>query len=218
MSIFSGSTEITAANGIYSGAVPVQAVYSGATRVWVKEIISSLSSALSHTNSLTDTWDNPTRAYDGDLNTYASFSTGFGSTVDAGLDLTFPSISASEIVEVRLFVKGRGSSGVARNTTVAALSSGVGAHAAPQASTILIFPDGGFVTTYDSGLVATDQAGSDSNKTWNFDASLFIGSSAAVLNWWANSPRLRCITSDFNFGGSGGLMYEVQLQVKYKPA
>jgi hypothetical protein len=158
MSIFSGSTEITAANGIYSGAVPVQAVYSGATRVWVKEIISSLSSALSHTNSLTDTWDNPTRAYDGDLNTYASFSTGFGSTVDAGLDLTFPSISASEIVEVRLFVKGRGSSGVARNTTVAALSSGVGAHAAPQASTILTFPDGGFVTTYDSGLVATDKS------------------------------------------------------------
>lgn len=214
MGLFSGSSPIV---DVRHGSTEIAAVYSGANLVWVRELTTALVSADSFANSLTDSWDNPTRAMDGDLATFASFSTAFGSTVAAGLDLTFPSVVASEILEVRLLVKGRGTNGVSRTSTVAALSSGVGGHAAPQSSVIISFPDNGAIATYDSGLVSVDQAGSTSGITWDFDASLFVGSSAGVLNWWGNAPRLRCTTHDFNFGGQGGLMYVVQLQVKYKP-
>lgn len=214
MGLFSGSSPVV---DVRHGSTEIAAVYSGANLVWVRELTTVLASADSFANSLTDSWDDQTNALDGNLSTYAGFQTAFGSTVAAGLDLTFPSIVASEVLEVRLLVKGRGTDGVSRTSTLAALSSGAGGHSAPQSSAIISFPPNGGIATYDSGLVSVDQAGSNSDVTWNFDASLFVGSSAGVLNWWGNSPRLRCTTYDFNFGGDGGRIYVVQLQVKYKP-
>lgn len=223
MGVFSGSTEITAANGIYSGSTPVVEVYSGATLVWEQVVTSALSSADSVSVQTTfGSWGTVANANDGDFDTLIQYASAATPAQNATADFTFPSVAASEIVAFRLNCKIRGAS-VGYFATAAAYVSASGSHAPPgtislSAASSASTSANGSILSYDSGLVSTDQSGSDASGSWTLDASDFIGSGAAVLDWWGNGPRIRFTTRDINGSGRGGSVYEIQLQVKYKPA
>lgn len=222
MGIYSGSTEITAATGIYTGSTPVQAIYSGANLVWVRALTTALSSASSvSVETAFGSWGTVANANDGDFDTLIQFACNATPAQNANADFTFPSITASEIVAVRLNCKIRGAS-LGYQAVLSALTSASGSHAAPgtislSATASASTSTPGSILIYDSGLVSTDQSGSDATGNWTFNASDFVGASSGVLNWWGNGPRIRFNTRDVNGSGQGGSVYEIQLQVQYKP-
>ena len=186
------------------------------------EVLTALfpGSSVAVDNGVAGTWvsdgNDPNRVIDGNEATYAQFSGTSGSETSGALTITFPVINASEILAVRFRCKGKGgTSGLSHQCT---WTSAADLTAKPVGTHTVGFTGGGVLVTVDSGLVSTDYAATPSGANMNFDASVLVGTSSAVLNYWAGGVRIVVEMSDFNLGGAGGLNYGPLLQVQYKPA
>lgn len=228
MSIYTGSTEI---QGIYAGSTEVQSVYSGSDLVWQNKILTALFSGISANESGSGVWgagaSDKNNAIDGDYGTYAEYSgTDVGQVTTGSLEITFAGISASEILRMRIRAKGRGGDHT-YSLKVAGLPTAT-ASSPSEGDEFLVFAAGGTfdsagtagpINTVDSGLQNsqyTDVVSGD--YSFDLDFGLYCGTSSAVLDWWSEGAKFRCTTRDFNGGGIGGRIYELQLQVEYKPA
>lgn len=226
MSIYTGSTEI---QSIYSGSTEVQSVYSGSDLVWQNKILTALQTASSiiENEGSSGSWSfnpsSPSKASDGDLNSYAEFTgTSLNNTTNGSLKIYFPPISAKEVLRVRLLCKGRGPSD-SLTFRVDIFEANDGTTRPDTANVFRFFSSGttsaGSTHTLDTGLVSTDYLDAPgSGYQVDFPVSNFIGSSSSVIDWWAGGAGFFVLMSDFNGGGIGGRIYELQLQVEYKPA
>ena len=157
----------------------------------------------------------PSYSIDNNESTYAQFTGTSGSTTSGTLTITFPVIEASEILEVRWRCKGKGPSSGLFHTHY--WTSAADLTAKPSGTHSVNFAAGsGFTPILDSGLVSTDYAASPSGAVMDFDASNLVGTSSAVLDYWAGGARLVIGMNDFNGGGTGGLNYGPLIQVKYR--
>lgn len=189
---------------------------------YLSEITTALfpGSSVATDNGTSGSWtfspSNPNNVIDGSESTYAQF-TGLTTSVttSGGLLITFPAISAREILAVRFRCKGQGgSSGLSHSCT---WTTAADSTSKPAGTHSVNFSAGGALVTVDSGLVSTDYAATPSGANMNFDASSLVGTSSAVLNYWAGGVRINISMSDYNGGGTGGKNYGPLLQVTYKP-
>ena len=191
---------------------------------YLSEITTALipADSVSTNNGPSGSWvfspSNPANAIDGSESTYAQFSGLTISVTTSGtLTLTFPAITAREIIAGRFRCKGNG--GTTGLSHVCSWTTAADSTAKPSGTHSASFTAGSASTpTMDSGLVSTDYAASPTGGTMDFDASSLVGTSAGVLAYWAGGARIVITMSDFNGGGTGGLNYGPLIQVQYKPA
>lgn len=157
----------------------------------------------------------PNNAIDGSDSTFAQFTGTSTSATSGSLTLTYPVIEASEILAVRLRIKGQGGSG-GSNFHTNSLTSAADATAKPSGTHVIYFNNGGSLATADTGLGFDDYDINNANIFSNFDASTLVGSSSGVLDYWAGGVRLVIQMSDYNLGGTGGKNYSPLLQVQYR--
>jgi len=213
--IWKGGLVVPFGNNIYAGATPVNEVWKGGTKVWARKILSPLFSGnVTNPAASTSFIIDPQKAIDGDFNTYA-FAVNFASTVATlTMLIGFPAIVASNILRVRFYAKVQGTSGpITSSISTFETNPGI---PAPGIMRLRGAQNQGAVT-YDSGLVNTNQSGSNGFGNWTFQAGQFVGSSQAVLDWWANAGQKFQFITTADSDASSGRLYEVQLQVEYLP-
>ena len=147
---------------------------------------------------------------DGNWSTYAEWSGSLWLQTSTGVMLLdFPPVFASEILRFRVRAKGRGTQQNSGATLQAWTNSpGTLRFFWPEGSTI--------IADYDTDLMDSNLSDTLSGVTVTANFADFIGSSNVVLDWFAAGPRFRFHTSDYNGGGTGGRLYQVEIQVEYR--